>query len=218
MSMNKYTGAFLVALLIAAVGLKSVSAQEVENEFQSRIEFKSSLKLTDKWKLYITPEIRLDESFSIDKYLLELKGVYKAAKVLSLGASYRFVGNARETKATEYLHRYALDATLEKKLNRFKPAFRLKYTNYSEDKTDGEFLRYKAGLNYDIKGSKLTPVISAEAFHELNNNELYKVRYALGGKYKLKKKNSINFGYKFDYYLNEYQNKHILYLGYRIKF
>ena len=216
MLVKRYIQILLVGILFF-VGYHPLSAQEVDNTYQSRIEFKSSLKLADKWKLYFIPEFRLDESFSVDKYLLELRGVYKPAKILSLGASYRFVGNPRETKATEYLHRYALDATFEKKFKRFEPSFRLKYTNYSEDKSDSEFLRYRAELNYDIKGSKLTPLISAEAFQELNDNDLYKMRYTLGVKYKLNKKNSINFGYKLDYYLNEYQNKHILYLGYRIK-
>ncbi len=169
-------------------------------------------------KLQFTPELRFDENFSISKYLFELKGIYEPVKNLELGASYRYIINPRANNPTEYLNRFDLDAKWGKKFNRWKPSFRLKYTNYSEDISDGNFLRYKAELNYDIKKSKLTPVIAAEAFQELSDSDLYKMRYTLGASYKLNKKNSIGFGYKLDYYMNDYQNKHILYLGYKIKF
>jgi len=49
---------------------------------------------------------------------------------------------------------------------------------------DDNFLRYKAALGYDIKSCKLTPTISAELFHQLADNEMYKVRYKLAVDYK----------------------------------
>ncbi len=208
----------LIALCFCILSSLSAHSQEVENDFQTRAEIKLGLFQAKKWKFSLTPEFRFDETFSVDKYLLEIKGEFAPSKLITLGASYRFIGNARENNPTEYLHRFAFDAEVEQTFKRWEPSFRLRYTNYSEDIADGEFLRYKAALNYDIKGSKLTPLISAEAYHELSNKEFYKMRYAVGFKYKLNKKNAINIGYKLDYYLNEYSNKHILYLSYKIKF
>ncbi len=208
----------IIILLCFFLCFGGVRAQEVENSFQTRTEFKTSLKLSKKWKLQFTPELRFDENFDVSKYLFELKGIYKPIKNLSFGASYLYIINPRPNNPTEYLSRYAFDVEWGKDFKRWESSFRLKYTNYSEDITNGNFLRYKAELGYDIKNSKLTPVISTEAYQELSDNELYKMRYGLGAKYKLNKKNAINFGYKLDYYLNNYQNKHILYLGYKIKF
>ena len=193
-------------------------SQAIENDFQTRAEVKLSFSPIKKFKITFIPELRMDESFDIDKYLLETELSYKPIKDLSLSGSYRFVSNPRDTKATEYLHRFALTAEYSKSIKRWEPSFRIKYTNYTEDAFDGEFLRYRAKLEYDIKNFKLTPYIRAEGFHDLSQDELYKMRYALGGKYKLNKKNSVRIGYMLDYYLQDYRNKHILTIGYNFKF
>ena len=185
---------------------------------QTRMELKTSLKLAKKWKLIFAPEFRFDENFEVSKYLFELRSEYKPIKNITVGAGYRYIINPRPEKDIEYLSRYAFDVEWGNDYKRWEPSFRLKYTNYSEDVTDGNFLRYKAELGYDIKKSKLTPIISTEFYQELSDNELYKVRYGLGAKYKFNKKNSINFDYKLDYYKNDFENKHIIYLGYRIRF
>lgn len=208
----------LLPLLVLMLLPQTLGAQTVENEFQSRTEIKLSYKLLDNIKLSVTPEVRLDESFNMDKFLLETGIQYKPVKFLSVGGSYRFIANTRDTKSTEYLHRFALDATFSKKIERWKPSLRIRYTNYTEDDANSDFLRYKAKVEYNIKNIKLSPVVGIEAFHELGDNEFYKMRYTLGMGYKFNKKNSISAGYKLDYYLQEYLNKHILYVGYKFNF
>ena len=193
-------------------------SQTVTNEFQTRTEAKLSFEPLDKLTLSLNPEIRWDESFSLGKYMLESGISYKPIKGLTVGGTYRFIINPRETKATEYLHRFALYTSYKKKINRFEPSLRIKYTNYTEDLTLGEFLRYRAKLEYDIKGCKITPIISAEAFHYLSGNQIYKMRYSLGAEYKINKKSSIGLGYMLDYYMLDYRNKHIIKLGYTYKF
>lgn len=207
-------------LFSAAVYSQEVfdDAQTVTNDFQTRTEIKLSYELVDKLTLSLSPEIRWDESFGISKYMLESGISYKPLKGLSLGGSYRFVVNPRDNKATEYLHRFALFTSYKKKIERFEPSLRVKYTNYTEDLTLGEFLRYRAKLEYDIKGSKITPLISAEAFHYLSENQIYKMRYSIGAEYKINKKSSVGLGYMLDYYLTQYQNKHIIKVGYTYKF
>lgn len=207
----------LIALLILAG--KTSGAQEVENEYQSRTEIKLSYKPLKKLKLSFTPEFRFDENFSLDKYLFEGGLEYKPLNFLELEATYRYVINPRDNKDTQYFNRFALSATAKKEFNRFEPAFRLRYSNDADDDiTDKEFLRYKASLDYDIPNFKLTPFIAAEAFQQLDWGGLYKLRYSTGFDYKLFKKNYIGLSYKFDYYQNEYRNRHIISLGYKIKF
>lgn len=196
----------------------SNEVQEVNNEFQTRTEVKLSFEPLKGLSLSLNPEIRWDESFSVSKYMLESGISYKPIKGLSLGGSYRFIINPRETKSTEYLNRFALYTSYKMKIERFEPSLRIKYTNYTEDLTKGEFLRYRAKLEYNIKDCKITPLVSAEAFHYLEENLIYKMRYSLGAEYKINKKSSVGLGYMLDYYLTEYQNKHIIKIGYKYKF
>lgn len=192
--------------------------QTVSNDFQTRMEVKLNLEPWDNLTLSLNPEVRLNESFHVAKYMLESKISYEPLKGLSLGGSYRFIINPRTNKDTEYLHRFAMFFSYKKKINRFEPSLRVKYTNYTEDKSLGEFLRYRAKLEYDIKGIKITPLLSAEAFHDITGNQIYKMRYALGTDYKLSKHSSLELGYMLDYYMQDYRNKHIIKLGYKYKF
>ncbi|MCW3804903.1 DUF2490 domain-containing protein [Plebeiibacterium marinum] len=207
---------FLIAILFINV---IAFAQDVENEYQTRTAFELAFKPVKRVKLSITPEFRFDENYALDKSLIEGEASYKAMKMLTFSGSYRFIANQRETKDTEYLNRYALGASLEKKIKKFETSFRLRYSNYSDD--DGEendFMRYKLSLKYDIPKCKVTPFVAWEVFQQLSNSEMYKNRFALGFDYKLFKKNSVGIDYKFDYYNNEYLNKHIVSIGYKLKF
>nr|WP_319267097.1 DUF2490 domain-containing protein [uncultured Draconibacterium sp.] len=211
----------VISLMIAAffVATSNVSGQETENEFQTRTKLDLSFKPIKKVKFTISPELRFEDDFSLDKYLLEGELEYKASKLFTLGASYGLVGNVRNEKDTEYFGRYAFSATAEKKFGRFEPSFRLTYSNYADDDVDDKnFLRYKAKLKYDIPNFKINPYVSVQLFQDLNDSGLYKTRYAVGADYKLFKKNYLGVSYKFDYYNTEYRNRHIISLGYKIKF
>lgn len=195
------------------------SAQNVENEYQIRSYGEFRFEPIENLKLNVIPEIRLDEKFSVDEYLLEGEAEYDLFKFLSVGATYRFEINPRETKSTEYFHRYSFNTKLEKDFNRFESSFRLRYSNYADDEiTDKSFLRYKAKLDYDIRNFKLTPSVAVEAFQDLSENNLFKMRYTAGFDYKLFKKNFLSVDYKFDYYNQQYKNRHIFSVGYKIKF
>lgn len=192
--------------------------QSIENEFQTRTEVKLSLDLTKKFTLSVIPEVRWNESFNVDKYLLESRIEYKAIKGLSVSGGYRFIINPRNTQSTEYLHRFAFAADYGLKIQRWKPSLRIKYTNYTEDASIGDYLRYRAKLKYDIPKFKLNPVVGIEGFHDLTDKELYKMRYSIGTSYKFNKHHSIGMSYILDYYMQEYLNKHIINIGYKYKF
>jgi len=210
-------GAWLVVLLL--VGNDAI-AQDVENEYQTRTELKLSFKPWKKVKINIAPQLRFDESFTLDKSLIEGELEYKVWNLFTLGAAYRFIANQRENKDTEYLSRYSYSASTKKDFGRFEGAFRLMYSNYADDDDDDvlDFLRYKLSLKYDIAKCKITPFVSTELFQALDGSSVYKMRYSVGADYKLFKKNYLGVNYKFDYYKSEYLNKHIVSVGYKIKF
>lgn len=208
-----------LCILVILFAAKYAKAQDVEHDYQSRIKLDLSFKPVKKVKFTFSPELRFEDGFTLDKYLLEADVKYKATKLISLGASYGLVGNKRNEKDTEHLSRYSISAIVKKDIDRFEPSFRFMYSNYADDEiADKNYLRFKASLGYDIPKCKLTPFVAAQAFYQLNENELYKMRYALGADYKLFKDNYIQASYKLDYYQNEYKNRHIFTLGYKLKF
>ena len=204
-------------LVILSTGLLA-RAQDVQNDFQIRTEIKLSFNPLKNIELNLTPMLRLDEKFQFDQYLFEGEVVYNPFKQFSFGAAYRFIGNQTKKNGMEYSGRYAIFAEAEKKIDRFKPSLKISYTNYSDEEYNNNFLRYKANLKYDIAKSKITPELGFEAFHDLSNSNFYKLRYSVGADYKLFKNNSIGITYKLDYYMQELRNKHIISIGYKIKF
>ena len=193
-------------------------SQTVENDFQMRTELRLSLKPVNKLQITVITEVRLDETFKADKYLIETGLSYDLLESLSIGAGYRYIINPREGKSTEYLNRFSLEAEYSKSIQRWEPSLRIKYTNYTEDASSGKYFRYRARIEYDIKDCKISPRIAVEAFHDLSSKEMHKMRYSLDARYNLKGKNSINLGYMLDYYIHDNRNKHIVNIGFRHKF
>lgn len=218
MNRRSYTYIRISIILTGILYSNGGFSQTVTNDFQTRYEFKLHLEPLKGLTLKLSPELRLNDSFEVARYMLESQLSITPLKGLSLGGSYRFVINPRSDKATEYLHRFALYTSYKKRINRFEPSLRIKYTNYTEDLSLGEFLRYRAKLEYNIKSSKITPILSAEAFHDISGKQIYKMRYGLGAELKINKHNSLSVKYMLDYYLKDYYNKHILKLGYTYKF
>lgn len=210
----------LIVILILLSNISELYAKDkTQNEIQSRYSFELYHKLSKDFKLGIKPEIRFDDKFSTNKYLIDGKLDYKPLKLLTFSAIYRFEINTRNNKPTQYLNRYGFSSTIKKKIEQFVPSLRLYYSNYADDEIDDEnFIRYKGTLKYDIRKSKITPSAALELFQQLGTDDgLYKVRYSAGIGYKLMKRNYIKLSYKLDYYRFEYLNVHIISLGYKLK-
>lgn len=207
-------------VLLAFLTIVSIlSAQDVENELQSRIGAELNYELGEQLDLSFSPEFRLDEDYALDEYHMNLQLEYKVFDMLSVGAKYGVIGNIKKNSDTEYLGRYSLNAVVDHKLGRFTPSFRLMYSNYADDEEDDkQYLRYRAGVKYNIKSCKITPYALTELFHNVSNSELHKMRYSFGASYKLMKNNSIKLGYKLDYFYQDNLNKHIVELSYKYKF
>lgn len=198
---------------------KNSSAQDIENEFETRPFLEVSFKPIKKTKITVSPELRFKDGFTLDKYLIEGGLSYKPVKFLNLGASYRFLGNKKKNNTTEYMHRFGANVSVKKDINRFSASLRVRYTNYADaDSKKSDFIGYRAKLKYNIKGMKLNPFMSFEMYHDLDKKSIHKTRYTAGAEYKLAKRSFVEASYKYDYFIYEYRNRHILKLGYIYKF
>ncbi len=194
-------------------------AQDVENEAQYRMGVELDFKIAKGLKLMVAPQLRFDNDFSVDRLQLETALRYKTFGFLYWEANYRRINKPQDDLSSEKFSKYGFSLSAKETYGRFTPALRLRYSNYADDDVDDkQFLRYKASVKYDIKKCKITPSLAIEAFQELNDYELYKMRYTAGADYKLMKNNYIGISYKLDYYKQEYRNRHIISLGYKYSF
>lgn len=206
---------------IAVLVLLSITsfAQDTENEGQFRTALELNYKIAEGLKLEFTPQIRFDEDFTVNKYLLEGGLSYKTFGFLYWGANYRLTIKPQEYLESEKYSKYGFSVTAKESYGDFTPSFRINYSNYADDDiTDKEFLRYKAKVAYNVPNCKITPFVALEAFQEMEDKTLYKMRYSTGFAYKIKKNNYIKLNYKLDYYKQEYLNKHIITIAYKYNF
>ncbi len=195
-----------------------VKTQKIENEFQPRSYLGISYKPIDKLKISLSPELRFDEDFSIDKYLFETELDYYPFKILKIGSCYRLAGKIKKKKKTEYSSRIGFKISAKKEFFHFTPSADIVYYIYYEDEESLSYLAYKLGLSYEFNNPSLTPYFSYELYQSLDNNSIYKNRFVAGVEYSLTKRSSLDLCYKLDYYVSKYKNKHILILGYNLKF
>ena len=98
----------IVNLFIVLFLTTMVSAQE--NSWSTWTGLELSKSINKKLEVSLSPEIRFSDQFKLDEYFIEASLQYKLLKFLEIGGNYRFLVNERETKSTEYFHRFALDA------------------------------------------------------------------------------------------------------------
>lgn len=228
-------------ILLPLLFIASLSSAFAEGEkgdpeqlykYQFGLDF--DIKLAKGLKLEVGPELRYCEGF--DKFLLNGGLSYKVIDNLYIGASYRLIVDRGESTSTssfnsfggyssgsnydyDTYHRFAFDATYKDKFGRFTPSFRVRYNNYSDDDAGSEaYLRYRAKVEYDIRKCVITPFLYAEAFQQLEDSALYKMRYSTGFDLKTGDNSALEFGYKFDYFLLKYKNAHIFSIGFKQKF
>lgn len=210
-----------VLLFVTILGFISTArAEEVENNLESRTSLELGISATEKLSFTFAPEMRFDNNFSLDQFVLKTSGAYDITDFLQIGAQYRLGIIPQEAFVpAEKYHRYAFNIKTKYKIARFTSSLRLRYSNDADDEVnDKQYLRYKAGVKYNIKGLPLTPSVGLEAFQQLGDESgLHKMRYMAGLKYKINKKNAIALKYRMDYFVNDFKNNHILSLGYSIK-
>lgn len=92
-----------------------------------------------------------------------------------------------------------------------------------EDEKGGKHsfvLRSRLQVEYDIKGVPFEPYASVEMHNDLNGFNIKKMRYTIGGDYKINKKHSVGLYYRYQDFTgsDEGESTHILGVGYKFKF
>lgn len=215
-----------IALLILAI-LFAFSGFS-QSQPSTWIELEFSKKIFKNLKIEFNPELRMFGGFKMDSYILEGGLSYKLHKYLTLAGYYRYENEynyreKREIYEWEPADRFAFDAKSGFQLSRFDLQFRLRYTNGTDfdDTTDDKtsFFRYRAKIEYDIKGNKLAPFASVEAFHDLISEDIDKMRYTGGLAYPINKKNELSLFYRLqDYSEADKESMNIIGIGYSLKF
>jgi hypothetical protein len=215
----------LLGLFLSALPVPVISQTTV---YSLRSAVDLELKIAKKLKLEITPEYRYDPVNQSGSMLIQAGVNYKLANWFSLGAYYRLDGSQTtdiepvEESSWAISNRFALDANAKLNLNRLTPKFRVRFSNFTDfdsgtdDKSN--FLRYRVGLDYNLKGIKLTPFVSAEFYHKLSSGLLSKSRFTLGAEYEFNKHNAISAGYSYARKFKTVTDYHIFELTYRIGF
>ncbi len=204
---------------------------DVEVLYKYRMGVDFQIKLMKGLKLDLEPEFRFNDGY--DKLLLNAGLTYKTFGCIYWGATYRLDVDRVESSDTytmssiygmgnnydtEVYNRFAFDVTYKDDFGSFTPSFRLRYNNFADDEvTDNEFLRYRAKVEYNIRKSKFSPYFAVEAYQDLNESALYKMRYATGFDLKVSKRTSLALDYKFDFFIEEYKNANIFSAGVKFK-
>lgn len=189
-----------------------------------------SKELIKNLKVEFNPELRLmGGEYKMDSYILEGGLSYKVFKYLTVASYYRYEDAYDYKKKTGAYkgqlksNRLAFDVKPAIELYRFNLQLRLRYTNGLFEYNNLSEFRYRAKIDYDIKGIKLVPFASVELFQDNSISELdkelisgalkniYKIRYTAGLEYDFNKNNNVSLFYRLQE--NRIKNTHINILG-----
>jgi len=215
-------------LLTAFLLLAATVAYTQETESSYRGSVQADIKLTKKLHWMVEPEYRFGNDNDSRSLLLQTGLNYRLTSWLNIGAYYRMQGawtkDAEQNDVTsfEFYNRFAFDANTKIRLSRFTPKFRVRFCNFSDfdSQTDDKsnYLRYRAGLSYNIKGLALTPSVSAEWYEKLDSGSWNKVRYSVGLAYAINKNNAISMEYSRDEKFKSETGYNIFEVSYKIGF
>ena len=207
----------ITIILLLLISFSSAYAKT--KEFGTWMEFEFSKKFFKKFEISLIPEIRLQDDFTIDEYLIDGKLSFEPVKFLNLAATYRINTNVKN-KGNEISKRFVLDATGSQEFGRFEASLRTRYTNYTEvEEGDSEsnYFRPRLKLKYDIKGNKIRPFVSYELFRNTTEKEMRKGRFDVGFTRKLGNLHRIGIYYRLQDYFDDSNSIHILGIDYRFK-
>ena len=189
-------------------------------------------KITSKIKLTLGEEMRLRENLSkIDRFETTLGATYKFNKYFKAGAGYTFIKYNHPDGYWENRQRFYAEAQGEYKVYRVTMSLREKVqSTYREGVIETSaranpklYVKSRVEASYSVKNSGFDPYISAEFFNTINDpqkNELTKIRYTFGTKYKINKKNSLNLFYRYvtEKFDDDIEGSNIIGIGYIFEF
>jgi len=207
-----------VVVLFIFLGAVSAAACGKTEKFGTWIELEFRKDFFERFAFSLSPEIRLQDNFSPDEFLLQGQLSYEPISLFEFAAAYR-VNTERKTRGNVTSYRYALDAHVKKDIARFEVAFRGRYTNYSEENEEDReiFIRPRFKLEYDIKGNKIKPYVSCELFQNATKKETHKLRCDVGFTRKIGGPHRIGGYLRLHDYFTGKASIHIVGIEYRLK-
>jgi hypothetical protein len=208
-----------VILLIAIFILSATAAQANTEKFGTWIELEFRKDFLEKFSFSIVPELRFQDHFQLDEYMVQGKLSFDVFSFLSIAGTYR-VGTEIKNKGNVSYSRYALDAQASKDINRFELSLRSRYTNFSEldDDNSSKYLRPRVKLEYRTRGKKIRPYTSYELFQNLTKKELHKSRVDVGATRRFGNLHRVGLYYRLQDYYTDKASIHILGIEYRLRF
>jgi hypothetical protein len=205
---------FLILLSFLQVHAKT-------KRFGTWIEAKFSKDIFKKLEFTLAPELRLQDDFTVDEYLMDGDLTFKPVDFLRLSAAYRYLINVKKSE-NEHYHRFALDAMGKKEWKRLEGSLRFRLTNYPEFEANNndknEYLRYRLKFEYDIRKCKLRPFTSYELFYLLADKALTKSRFDIEGSYKISDNSRLGLYYRLETHFDGEDAIHILGIAYDLDF
>lgn len=196
----------LFRLLIILTFLLYLSPQQVFGQENSDLEgwtaVELDIKATKKLSFSLSEHLRLRNDISTTKnYFTQLKVSYELFKNFDIGGGVRYITKNDDEGGNQgfrSLFRYQFDASYKHKVNKITVSTRLRYQNKNrlglseiEGDVHKEQIRFRLGLDYDMKPIKVNVDMSAELFNETKslNSEggLNRNRFLLKFSKKIKK-------------------------------
>lgn len=223
-----------VALLSGLCYPTTISAAE-DQDFATDINVGAKKSLNKRIDVELGGGARLkNNSTELDRLSAEGGvGVTLLKKWLDFGAGYVFIAdwNGRDDNYYSYRHRYDLGLDLYHKVTRrLEMDLRLKWQSTFRVETEKSYkwnpknyLRLKLGGDYKVPKYPVNAYMSVEGFYSANNpdgNTIDDMRYNLGAKYHLNKRNTFDLGFQIDQEINvsKPSNRFMLCVGYKHKF
>lgn len=214
-NLNQRSPLVVLLMLFLILLSKPIIAQST-TDFQAWSAIELAYKLNKKLSFGLEGQWRLKDNASItDQYFAQLTSDYEIFDNFKLGGAIRFIRD-NDTKGNiqgyENHIRIHLDASYSHKIERFKLKYRIRAQNRNElgvSKAEGDYnkqyLRFKAGVEYNIRNWKLDPRISGEIAHRFEEGEptmFNRYRITFGTEYKLKGIGKINLYYRIENEIN----------------
>jgi hypothetical protein len=204
---------FFVLLITGTV------SQAVTENFGTWIELEFRKDFLKKFSFNLTPELRMEERFIVDEYMIQGQLSYDAFSFLSVAGAYR-IGTEIKNKGNVNFSRIAFDLQASQNINRFSASLRTRYTSSSDSGSDepGSYFRPRLKVDYNIRKRKFTPYATYELFHNLKTNNLHKSRMDIGFTQRLSSLHRVGLYYRLHDYFTDKKSVHILGIDYRLKF
>jgi hypothetical protein len=190
-----------LAFLLCSVILFGQNTTDIQYRFAPSIDYKINKKLK------VAFNYRYDLYKDLDVFksnLFEVSTKYEITKTIEIETGYRFT-----TSFLEDSHRIFLGVKYSYKLKDFKLSFASKY-QFSTGSFDQDYMQYyknpsnmfreKFSIEYNIPNSKMSLYLAPEVFLKYKNESIdfNRMRYTIGGDYKLKYGNSFGISVFYD--------------------